>query len=64
MENPRVEAGEHHYAPEHEKLKALGFKPTRLLKDELATMLGDLMGYKERILEKKECILPKVKWRT
>lgn len=64
VENPRVEAGEHHYAPEHEKLKALGFKPTRLLKDELATMLGDLMGYKERILEKRECILPKVKWRT
>jgi len=62
IENPRLEMESHYYNADHEKLKKLGFKPTRQIDDEIGLMLDDLMIHKERIEEKKKSIVKKVKW--
>lgn len=60
LENPRVEAEEHHYNPAHTKLLSLGLQP-HLLSDELVdSMISTILRYKDRI--KREIILPKIKW--
>jgi UDP-sulfoquinovose synthase len=61
--NPRVEAEKHYYNPDHKKLYQLGFKPTYPLEDELEIMLNDLGQFKDRILRKKERIMPTIDWR-
>lgn len=63
IENPRVEAEEHYYNPDHEHLRNLGFKPRYMLEEELKVMLEDLIKYKSRIIAKKDKIEPKVKWK-
>jgi UDP-sulfoquinovose synthase len=63
IENPRVEAEEHYYNPDHEKLRELGFRPTHTLEEELDIMFDDLIRYKDRILAKKDAIDPRIKWR-
>jgi UDP-sulfoquinovose synthase len=63
IENPRVEKEEHIYKVEAEKLRKLGFKPTRTLEQEVDTMLTDLRRFKKRILAKKEVIMPKAYWK-
>jgi len=63
VENPRVELEEHYYKADHEKLKKIGFKPTRNIDDEIGIMLDDLLVYKERINEKKDTIRKVLKWR-
>ncbi|RLI45538.1 NAD-dependent dehydratase [Candidatus Bathyarchaeota archaeon] len=62
-ENPRVEAEKHYYNPHHEKLYKLGFKPVHSLEEELEIMFKDLEKFKDRILAKKERIMPTVYWR-
>lgn len=62
IKNPRTEAQEHYYNPDSNKLRKLGFKPTKELKDELNIMLKDLMAHKDRIEAKKHTILPKIYW--
>jgi nucleoside-diphosphate-sugar epimerase len=62
-ENPRLEAEKHYYNPDHRKLYRLGFKPVRPLEEELETMFKDLETFKDRILAKKERIMPTVYWR-
>jgi len=57
IENPRLEMESHYYKADHEKLKGLGFKPTRHIDDEISLMLEDLLTHKERIEEKKKSIL-------
>ncbi|MFQ6073486.1 MAG: hypothetical protein ACE5KT_12415 [Methanosarcinales archaeon] len=64
IENPRVEAEEHYYNPDHEHLRNLGFKPRYKLEEELKVMLEDLIKYKSRIIAKKDKIEPKVKWKA
>lgn len=64
IENPRVEAEEHYYIPDHDNLKKLGFKPTHTLDDELAVTLRYLMRYKDRIEAKRDMIKPTVNWRA
>jgi len=61
--NPRVEAEEHYYNPDHENLYRLGFKPTNSLDDELRITIPILMKYKERIEAKKDRIMPTINWR-
>ena len=63
IENPRIEKEEHYYHPDREKLPALGFKPTNDLDAELRLTIPKLMKYKSRIYEKKEAIMPRIKWR-
>lgn len=62
-ENPRVEAEKHYYNPDHEKLYKLGFKPVHPLEEELEIMFNDLERFKDRILAKKERIMPTIYWR-
>jgi UDP-sulfoquinovose synthase len=62
-ENPRVEAEEHYYNPDHKGLYDLGFEPMYSLEKELETVLTDLERFKDRILAKKERIMPTVYWR-
>jgi UDP-sulfoquinovose synthase len=63
IEDPRMGAQEHFYAVDHQRLKDLGFKPTRALTEELEIMLADCLKYKGRIEEKKEHIAPTITWR-
>jgi len=62
-ENPRVEAEEHYYNPDHEGLYKLGFKPIHPLEKELEIMFKDLERFRDRILRKKDRIMPTVYWR-
>jgi UDP-sulfoquinovose synthase len=62
LENPRTEKAEHYYKVDNENLKKLGFKPTRKIQETVEIMLKDLSKHKDRILEKREAILPKTKW--
>lgn len=63
VENPRVEKEEHVYKVQAEKLRNLGFRETRTLEAEVEIMLTDLMRFKNRILAKKEVIMPKAYWK-
>ncbi|HEX7031570.1 MAG TPA: UDP-sulfoquinovose synthase [Nitrososphaera sp.] len=63
VNNPRVEKEEHVYKVQAEKLRKLGFKPTRGLEEEVDIMLDDLMRFRNRILAKKEVIMPRPYWK-
>jgi len=63
VQNPRVEKEEHIYKVQAEKLRNLGFKQTRALEEEVEVMLTDLQRFKQRILAKKEVIMPKPYWK-
>ena len=62
FENPRLEKENHYYKADHNILKELGFKPTRLIDDEIDMMLDDLITYKDRINEKKDSIIKFLNW--
>ena len=47
---------------DHEHVLNLGYKPTHDVEQELKIMLKDLTKYKERILEKKEALIPDIRW--
>jgi len=61
--NPRMEAEEHYYNPDHDNLRKLGFTPTNSLDDELRITIPMLMKYRHRIKAKQHHIMPTVKWR-
>ena len=62
LENPRQEMEDHYYNPDHDHLLNLGYKPTHDVEQELRIMLSDLIKYKNRILEKKEVLIPDIRW--
>jgi len=62
IENPRIEKEVHYYNADHNKLKELGFKPTRHIDQEIEIMLDDLIPYKQRIVKHQEAIVKKIKW--
>lgn len=62
VENPRKEMEEHYYNPDHAKLLALGYKPTRDIDGEIEIVLRDLMRNAERIQARKEALLPDIRW--
>jgi len=65
IENPRIEREEvRYYNPVHEKLYKLGFQPKHTMDEVLNAMLADLAKYKDRLLEKKDKILPTVRWKA
>lgn len=63
VENPRVEKEEHIYKVQAEKLRNLGFKETRTLEQEVDIILSDLHRFKNRILSKRQVIMPKTYWK-
>jgi UDP-sulfoquinovose synthase len=63
IENPRIEAEDHYYNPDHDRLKKLGFKPTNTLDDELRLTIPKLIEYKERIEAKRDKIMPTIFWK-
>ena len=63
IENPRIEAEEHYYNPDHENLYKLGFKPTHTLEQELKITLSKLLECKDRIEAKRHRIMPTILWK-
>jgi UDP-sulfoquinovose synthase len=64
LNNPRVEIEEEvYYNPIHEKLYNLGYSPNTNLEKGLVSSMEKLMNYKQRILEKKNCIIGNIKWK-
>lgn len=60
VENPRVEDEDNYYNPDHQHLLDLGYQPTHDIDGEIEAMLKDLIPLKERILSRKESIMPKI----
>ncbi len=62
IENPRIEAEEHYYNPDHQHLLDLGYQPTHDMEAELRVMLQDLMRYRQRIEAVREVLIPDIRW--
>ena len=62
IENPRMEAEEHYYNPDHKHLLDLGYKPTHDMETELEIMFRDLLPHSERIEERREAHFPDICW--
>jgi UDP-sulfoquinovose synthase len=62
IENPRLEAEEHYYNPDHQHLMDLGYQPTHDLEAEMKIMLGDLLNHRERIEQYREVLIPDIRW--
>jgi UDP-sulfoquinovose synthase len=62
LENPRQEMEEHYYAPDHQHLFDLGYKPTHDVEAEMRVMLQDLVKHQERIKSKADVLIPDVRW--
>ncbi len=61
--NPRVEAEEHYYNVDYKKLKELGFIKIKTMEESVQYMLLDLLPHKQRVLDHKEQIMPKITWK-
>jgi UDP-sulfoquinovose synthase len=62
LENPRTEAEDHYYAPEHQRLFDLGYKPAGSLSTEIAQMLADLLPHRDRIDARRHVLIPDIRW--
>ena len=62
VENPRMELEQHYYAPDHQHLFDLGYKPSHDVETEIQIMLRDLMTHRDRIAAKRESLTPDVRW--
>ncbi len=62
LENPRMEAEEHYYNPDHQHLLDLGYQPTHDMDGELEIMLKDLIPNRVRIESRKEAVFPDIQW--
>ncbi len=61
-ENPRKEQENHYYNPDRQHLIDLGYQPTHDVVAEMKIMLSDLMRHKERILAKRDILIPDIRW--
>ena len=61
-DNPRHEAAEHYYNPDRQHLIDLGYEPSHDVRAEMKIMLQDLMLHRDRIMEKKEILVPDIRW--
>lgn len=60
--NPRKEAEDHYYNPDHQKLIDLGYKPTSDMGTELDRMFGVLNRFKNRIKQREHLLIPDIRW--
>ena len=63
VKNPRVEAEEHFYEPDRDKLKALGYEPHGDMPGTLKSIIRDLIASRTRLEAFREHIKPKTWWR-
>jgi UDP-sulfoquinovose synthase len=61
-DNPRAEAEHHYYNPDRQRLLDLGYVPSGQPLDEMVTILQDLLPYRDRILAKREVLIPDIRW--
>lgn len=61
-DNPRKELENHYFNPDRNHLINLGYQPSHDVRTEIRIMLTDLMVYRERILAKKEILIPDIRW--
>lgn len=62
VENPRIEAEEHYYNPDHQHLIDLGYQPTHDLKSEIQVTLKELFNYRNRIEARAHALTPDIRW--
>jgi UDP-sulfoquinovose synthase len=62
VENPRKEAEEHYYHPDHRPLLDLGYVPTHDIEKEIELSMSDLLRCRERIASHSEVLLPDIRW--
>lgn len=62
LENPRKEAEQHHYAPDHQHLLDLGYEPTHDMEGELKLVFKDLLTYRDRIESRQHATFPDIRW--
>ena len=60
--NPRRELEEHYYNPDHQHLFDLGYKPSHDVEREIEIVLTDLLRWQARIEEKRDLLLPDIRW--
>jgi nucleoside-diphosphate-sugar epimerase len=61
-DNPRHEAAEHYFKPDRNHLIDLGYEPSHDVRAEMRIMLRDLMQHRDRILEKRDILVPDIRW--
>jgi UDP-sulfoquinovose synthase len=61
-DNPRKELENHYFNPDRNHLINLGYQPSHDVRAEIRIMLTDLMVYRERILAKRELLIPDIRW--
>ncbi len=61
-DNPRTERDSHYYNPDRQRLIDLGYKPTHDVVAEVKIMLQDLLPHRERIMEKRDILVPDIRW--
>lgn len=61
--NPRLEKDQHYYNPEHKKLKDLGYKPARNLREDVRDIISDVEKFRENAERYKERVAPKTVWK-
>jgi UDP-sulfoquinovose synthase len=62
LDNPRYEAEDHYYKADHQQLFDLGYKSLSSVEDEVRIMLQDLLPCRERILAKRDALIPDIRW--
>lgn len=63
-ENPRVEREDHHhYKPDTEILRSLGYEPRGSLREVVREMIEDLLPLRERLVALADALDPGVSWR-
>ncbi|MBN8638373.1 MAG: NAD-dependent epimerase/dehydratase family protein [Anaerolineae bacterium] len=62
FDNPRTEKEEHYYNPDRQHLIDLGYKPTHDVVAEVKIMLQDLVPQRDRIMAKREIVVPDIRW--
>lgn len=62
IDNPRIETGSHYYAPRHQTLFDMGYKPHGDIDSEVHSIIGDMLPHAERIAKHRGAVSPSIKW--
>jgi UDP-sulfoquinovose synthase len=62
LENPRAEAEEHWYNPDHLGLMELGYVPSLDLERYIRDIIADLLRYRSRIEARAQALTPDIRW--